>query len=90
LLRLSSHAARLLEAVRSHWQVENCLHWVLDIAFLEDACRIRKHHAPENLAVVRHIALNLLSQDTSLKLGIKNKRLQAGWDEDYLLRVLLQ
>jgi predicted transposase YbfD/YdcC len=87
---LSSQAARLLEAVRSHWQVENCLHWVLDIAFLEDTCRIRKDHAPENLAVVRHIALNLLSQETSLKLGIKNKRLRAGWDEDYLLKVLLQ
>ncbi len=87
---VSSHAARLLEAVRSHWQVENCLHWVLDIAFLEDACRIRKDHAPGNLAMVRHIALNLLSQETSLKLGIKNKRLRAGWDEDYLLKVLLQ
>ncbi len=86
---LSSNATRLSQAVRSHWQVENRLHWVLDIAFLEDACRIRKDYAPENLAVVRHIALNLLSQETTLRIGVKNKRLRAGWDEDYLLKVLL-
>jgi len=87
---LSSDAARLSQAVRSHWLVENALHWVLDLAFVEDACRIRKDFAPENLAVVRHIALNLLSQETSLKLGIKNKRLRAGWDEDYLLKILVE
>jgi predicted transposase YbfD/YdcC len=85
---LSSNAARLSQAVRSHWLVENALHWVLDLAFVEDACRVRKDFAPENLAVVRHIALNLLSQETSLKLGVKNKRLRAGWDEDYLLKIL--
>lgn len=69
--------------------MENSLHWVLDLAFLEDGCRIRKDHAPENLAVVRHVALNLLTQETTAKFGIKNKRLQAGWDEDHLLKVLL-
>jgi predicted transposase YbfD/YdcC len=86
---LTSNAQRLSQAVRSHWLVENSLHWVLDLAFLEDACRIRKDYAPENLAVVRHIALNLLTQETTLKVGVKNKRLRAGWDEDYLLKVLL-
>jgi predicted transposase YbfD/YdcC len=86
---LTSDAQRLSQAVRSHWLVENSLHWVLDLAFLEDACRIRKDFAPENLAVVRHMALNLLTQETTLKVGVKNKRLRAGWDEDYLLKVLL-
>ena len=86
---LTSDAHRLSKAVRSHWLVENSLHWVLDLAFLEDACRIRKDYAPENLALVRHVALNLLNQETTVKIGIKNKRLRAGWDEDYLLKVLL-
>jgi len=86
---LESCASRIQGAVRTHWGIENSLHWVLDVAFQEDHCRIRKDHAPENLAMVRHIALNLLSQETSAKVGIKNKRLRAGWDEDYLLKVLL-
>jgi hypothetical protein len=71
------------------WGVTNSLHWFLDLAFNEDTCRIRKDFASENLAVVRHIALNLLTKENTLKLGIKNKRLRAGWDEDYLLQVLL-
>jgi predicted transposase YbfD/YdcC len=75
-------------AVRGHWGVENGLHWTLDVAFNEDKSRIRKDHAPENLAIMRHIALNLLKQETTLKLGIKAKRLKAGWDEAYLLQVL--
>lgn len=86
---LSSNARRFAQAVRSHWSVENSLYWVLDLAFLEDACRIRKDYAPENLALVRHLALNLLTQETTFKAGIKNKRLRAGWDEDYLLKVLV-
>jgi len=76
-------------AVRDHWHIENCLHWVLDIAFREDESRVRTGHATQNLAVLRHIALNLLKQETSAKCGIKNKRLMAGWDNAYLLKVLL-
>ena len=75
-------------AVRSHWGIENSLHWVLDISFREDESRIRKDNAPENFAVLRHMALNLLKRETSLKKSIKAKRLKAGWDNDYLAKVL--
>jgi predicted transposase YbfD/YdcC len=85
---LPPKAAHLLDAVRSHWQIENGLHWVLDIAFHEDHSRIRKDNAPANFAVLHHIALNLLKQERSLKVGVKAKRLRAGWDEGYLLKVL--
>lgn len=77
-----------LRVARTHWHIENRLHWVLDIAFREDENRVRKDHAPQNLTVLRHLALNLLKQDTSLKVGIKAKRLRAGWDHQYLLKVL--
>lgn len=79
---------RFAESVRSHWGIENQLQWLLDVAFHEDASRIRKDHAPANLAVVRHIALNLLRQDSSAKGGVKAKRLQAGWNNDYLAQLL--
>lgn len=81
-------AQAFLKSVREHWQIENGLHWVLDIAFREDESRIRKDHAPQNMAVLRHMALNLLKQDTSIKVGIAAKRKMAGWDNDYLLKVL--
>jgi predicted transposase YbfD/YdcC len=85
---LAGDAKHLLRSVRSHWSIENSLHWVLDIAFREDDSRIRKDHGPQNFAILRHIALNLLKQDTSVKAGIKARRLKAGWDEAYLLKLL--
>jgi predicted transposase YbfD/YdcC len=81
-------AEQALGAIRSHWSIENCLHWVLDMAFREDESRVRKDHGDENLAVLRHIALNHLRQDTQTRLGIHGKRLKAGWDTDYLARLL--
>ncbi len=88
LSSLEGEAEQMLAAVRSHWQIENSLHWVLDIAFREDDSRVRKDHGAQNLATLRHIALNLLKQETTAKIGVKNKRLKAGWNEEYLLRVL--
>jgi len=81
-------AQRVLPAVRSHWGIENCLHWTLDMAFDEDHCRVRKNNGPENFAILRHIALNLLKQEKTSKRSINGKRLLAGWKEDYLLKVL--
>jgi predicted transposase YbfD/YdcC len=85
---LKAKASEALHAVRAHWQVENQLHWCLDVSFGEDACRTRVGNGPENLTVMRQIAINLLKQEKSCKLGIKSKRLKAGWDDEYLLKVL--
>ena len=89
LSSLAAEAKVIGKAIRRHWTVENSLHWVLDVGFGEDRSRIRKGNAPQNLATLRHIALNLLKQEKSLKVGMKSKRLKAGWDEAYLLKVLL-
>ncbi len=85
---LEANAQESLRAVRGHWAIENSLHWVLDIAFREDECRIRAENSAENVAILRHIALNLLKQEKSCKRGIKTKRLKSGWDEAYLSKVL--
>lgn len=85
---LASDAQLALASIRSHWGIENSLHWVLDMAFREDDSRIREGHADENMAVVRHIALNLINQEKSTKRGAKGKRLKAAWDNNYLTKVL--
>lgn len=85
---LEANAEPALRAVRGHWAIENSLHWCLDIGFREDDCRVREAKSAENLAMLRHIGLNLLKQEKSCKLGIKSKRKKAGWNEDYLLKVL--
>lgn len=81
-------ADEVLQATRQHWRVENQLHWVLDVAFSEDQSRTRQGYAAENLATARQIALNLLKQDTTAKLGIKNKRKGCGWSDRYLFHIL--
>ncbi len=85
---LPADARILLQAVRSHWGIENSLHWVLDMAFREDASRIRTGHAAHNLSLLRRMALNLLRRETTAKGGIAARRKQAGWNDGYLLKVL--
>ena len=85
---LSNNARLLADSIRQHWGIENSLHWVLDVAFREDDSRIRVDNAPQNFAILRHIANSLLQQDKFVKTGIKNKRLKAGWDNEYLAKVL--
>lgn len=86
---IGTDAQRFARAVRGHWAIENDLHWSLDVAFAEDASRVREPNARENFAVLRHIALTRLKNDKTLKSGIKTKRLAAGWNEDYLAKLLL-
>jgi len=81
-------AAPLGRAVRGHWGIENGLHWVLDRAFREDESRVRVGHGAANLVVLRHRVVNLLRRERTAKVGIKAKRLKAGWDEQYLLNIL--
>lgn len=85
---LEADAEHLNRVIRGHWSIENSLHWVLDVAFREGNKRIRNGQGPENMAMLRHIALNLLKQDKSIKLGIKSKRKNVSRDERYLLKVL--
>jgi predicted transposase YbfD/YdcC len=88
LTSLPSTAKPIAEAVRSHWGIENGLHWVLDMAFREDESRARTGHSAQNLAVLRKLALTLIQQDRSRKVGVKASRLRAGWDTGYLLLLL--
>ncbi len=90
LSSLPAKAKQLNAIVRTHWSIENQLHWVLDVVFHEDQSRIRKGYADQNFAALRRWAISLLTQDKWLKAGKKAKRLRAGWDNDYLLRLLTQ
>ena len=89
---VSSHknvsAEFMAQAIRSHWHIENKLHWQLDVSFNEDNTRLRSGYGAENISMLNKLALNLLKNEKSIKLGVKNKRLKAGWDTDYMLKVL--
>lgn len=85
---LPSDAKIFAHASRGHWGIENSLHWGLDIAFREDESRVRKGHAASNMAIMRHFSLNLIKQDKARKVGVKASRKRAGWDHNYMLRLL--
>jgi predicted transposase YbfD/YdcC len=88
LSSLAGDAHTIAQAVRGHWGIENQVHWVLDVAFREDASRARIGHSAENLALIRKLALNLLRADPTRRIGVKASRLKAAWDDAYLLHVL--
>lgn len=85
---LRNNATEFQSKIRSHWAIENKLHWTLDVAFSEDASRKRAGNATQNYSILLKIALNLLKNETSKKLSMKSKRLEAGWNETYLMKIL--
>ena len=89
---VTSHQAQaksfIARAIRDHWHVENKLHWQLDVSFDEDQNRLRSGFAAENFSLMNKIALNLLKNEKSVRIGVKNKRLKAGWDNRYMAKVL--
>jgi predicted transposase YbfD/YdcC len=88
LSSLIANAERMGEAVRGHWGIENSLHWVLDVVFNEDNARNKKDHSAANMTVIRHMAVNLVKGDKSSKASIRGRRLKAGWDDKYLLKLI--
>jgi predicted transposase YbfD/YdcC len=88
LSSLPPDAALLGQAIRQHWEVENCLHWVLDVLFREDACSVRVGDGAHNLAILRQLALNLLRQERTHRGSLATKRFRAALDDGYLLRLL--
>lgn len=88
LSSLASNAENIAQAIRSHWGIENSLHWTLDVTFSEDKSRIRKDHSPENFALIRRLAVNLLKQEKEFKGSLKMKRYLAGMDNNYLVQIL--
>jgi predicted transposase YbfD/YdcC len=91
LSSLEANAKNLGSAIRFHWGIENSLHWVLDVQFREDQARNRKNHSAENMAIIRHMAVNLLKknqQTVKKRISIKSERLLAGWDNQFMLNLL--
>lgn len=88
LSSLPPNAQQLGKVIRQHWSIENQLHWVLDVTFNEDACRIRTKSAPENIALLKRWSINLLNQETSYKRSTRQKAKRASMDEGYMLQVL--
>ena len=86
---LENNASLIGNAIRSHWSIENNLHWVLDCTFREDNSRIRKDNSPENLSLLRRLAINLLKQETTFRGSLKMKRYKAAMDNDYLVKILI-
>jgi predicted transposase YbfD/YdcC len=87
---LETTPGHMLAAIRSHWAIENTLHWVLDMSFGDDQCRIRKDNAPANMAIIRHCALNMIQQTKTKRQSVKRMRKKAGWDNDTLEAILRQ
>lgn len=85
---LRATAKDFQKAIRSHWSIENKLHWTLDVAFSEDASRKRTKNASQNFSILNKIALNLLKNEKTSKMGVKSRRMKAGWDNHYLIKVL--
>ena len=88
LSSLSSNAEIIADSIRSHWVIENSLHWTLDVTFCEDKTRIRKQNSPENFALLRRLAINLLKQEKTFKQSLKMKRYRAAMDNNYLVQIL--
>jgi len=88
LSSLPCDVGRIAHAIRAHWGIENQLHWVLDVTFGEDACRIRSGHGPENFALLRRLAISVLNQETSKKRSLRQKSKRAAMSPDYMLTML--
>ncbi|HTS18934.1 MAG TPA: ISAs1 family transposase [Verrucomicrobiae bacterium] len=88
LSSLPAQVDRFAAAVRGHWEIENCLHWVPDVQMGEDRCPVRQQNAAQNLAALRALCLNQLRRDQQVKLGIRGKQKAAGWDHHYLASLL--
>lgn len=86
----SKDPLKILRSIRQHWQVENCLHWSLDVSFNEDGCRVRNENAALNLSWMRKFALGLLKKDKSFKASIRRKQRKAAASTDYLARVITE